>query len=217
MRRVGVMGGMFDPVHSGHVAVALEAVNVLSLDELRMVPCHLPNHRGPAAASAPDRLTMLKLATQIDRRLRVDERECARPGVSYTVDTLESLRGDFPDAALVLVMGADAFRGLAGWHRWQHIAQLAHIAVVSRRGVKIEISADTADQLQWRQVNSATQMFAAREGRVILLPELQLDISSTQVREMLRSQQTFAEQKRVALLPEAVAAYIDEHDLYRAG
>lgn len=217
MRRVGVMGGMFDPVHRGHVAVALEAVNALSLDELRMVPCQLPNHRGPATASAHDRVTMLKLATQIDRRLLVDERECVRPGVSYTVDTLESLRGDFPDAALVLVMGADAFRGLAGWHRWQQIAQLAHIAVVSRPGANMEISADTADQLQLRRVDSAMQMFAEREGKVILLSELQLDISSTQMREMLRAQQTLAAQTSVALLPDAVAAYIDAHDLYRAG
>ncbi|MGB4246643.1 MAG: nicotinate-nucleotide adenylyltransferase [Pseudohongiellaceae bacterium] len=212
MRRVGVMGGMFDPVHRGHIAVALEAVDALSLDELRLVPCHLPNHRGPATASARDRVTMVKLAAQIDGRLLVDERECSRPGVSYTVETLESLRRDFPDAALVLVMGADAFRGLARWHRWQQIPQFAHIAVVSRPGVTIAIPAEIAGEMQGRQVESAMQLFTAREGRVIMLDALQIDISSTQVRSALQEHGPIA-----TLLPDAVADYIEEHDLYRAG
>ena len=212
MRRVGVMGGMFDPVHRGHIAVALEAVNALSLEELRMVPCHLPNHRDPATASAQDRVTMVNLAAQIDRRLQVDERECMRPGVSYTVDTLESLRVDFPNAALVLVMGADAFLGLARWHRWQEILHFAHITVVSRPGVTITIPAEIADEMQGRQVESATQLFAAREGRVIMLNRLQMDISSTQVRSTLQMHQPIS-----TLLPDAVASYIEEHGLYRAG
>lgn len=211
VRRVGVMGGMFDPVHRGHIAVALEAMNALSLDELRMVPCHLPNHRGPAAASAQDRVTMVKLAAQVDGRLLVDERECTRPGVSYTVDTLESLRRDFPDVALVLVMGADAFLGLSRWHRWQQIPPLAHIAVVSRPGVRIAIPAEIAGEMQGRQVDSAAQMFVVREGKFIMLTALQMDISSTQVRSTLQMHRATS-----ALLPDAVAGYIEEYGLYRA-
>lgn len=154
---------------------------------------------------------MVKLAAQTDGRLLVDERECSRPGVSYTVDTLESLRRDFPDVALVLVMGADAFGGLARWHRWQQIPQLAHIAVVSRPGVTIAMPAEIADEMQGRQVDSATQMFTAREGKIITLTALQMDMSSTQVRSMLQMHQPISK-----LLPDAVAEYIEEHGLYRA-
>lgn len=154
---------------------------------------------------------MVNLAAQIDGRLLVDERECSRPGVSYTVDTLESLRRDFPDVALVLVMGADAFLGLARWHRWQKILQLAHIAVVSRPGVMIAPPAEIEGEMQGRQVNSATQLFAEREGNVIMLDALQVDISSTQVRSRLQMRGPTPE-----LLPYAVADYIEEHGLYRA-
>ncbi|MDP1931661.1 MAG: nicotinate-nucleotide adenylyltransferase [Gammaproteobacteria bacterium] len=211
MRKIGVMGGMFDPVHRGHLAVATEALNVLDLDELRMVPCHLPSHRGPAAASAQDRVAMLRLATEYDRRLLIDERECFRFGVSYTVDTLEALRREFSQDSLVLVMGADAFRGLAGWHCWQQIPQLAHIAVVSRPGVLNEIPDACASELQGRQVACAEQLFAARKGKLIMLSNLQLEISSTLVREKLESHDAID-----TLLPDAVAGYIKVHGLYRA-
>src|SRR5690606_2685035 len=111
--RIGVMGGMFDPVHSGHLQVALTAWHLLELDQLRLVPCHVPNHRAPATATSAQRLEMLQLAAAREPRLRVDAREMERDGISYTVDTLASLRNDFPSSALVLVLGMDAFAGLA--------------------------------------------------------------------------------------------------------
>lgn len=206
---IGVMGGMFDPVHNGHLAVALAAVQALALDELRLVPCHLPHHRAPAAAVAQERLAMLRLAAQVDNRLRVDDRECRRSGISYTVDTLTSLRAEFETAVLVLVMGADAFASLPGWQRWQEIFGLANVLVVSRPGVLKALPASLQTELTQRQVASSAQLCGQRHGGILLLNDLQWDISSTQVREELR-----LHAGAVALLPPTVASYIRTHGLY---
>lgn len=206
---IGVMGGMFDPVHCGHIAVALAALKALTLDELRLIPCHLPNHRGPASASAQERLTMLRLAATVDDRLRVDDRECLRTGVSYTVDTLESLRAEHERAVLVLIMGADAFAGLTGWHRWSKIFELANVLVVSRPRALEAWPAALQAQVQQRQVSSGDLLCAETHGSVLFLQELQWDISSTQVREELRRHSGAA-----ALLPPAVASYIRNSGLY---
>lgn len=206
---IGVMGGMFDPVHNGHIAVALAALNALALDELRLIPCHLPNHRGPASASAQERLTMLRLAAVVDDRLRVDDRECLRPGVSYTVDTLESLRAEHERAVLVLIMGADAFAGLTRWHRWQELFGLANLLVVSRPGAPEALPAALQAEVERRQVSSVASLCSTVQGGVLLLQDLQWDISSTQVREELRRHSGAA-----TLLPPAVASYIRSHGLY---
>ncbi|MES3009082.1 MAG: nicotinate-nucleotide adenylyltransferase [Pseudomonadota bacterium] len=208
-RRIGVMGGMFDPVHNGHLAVALAAVQALGLDELRLVPCHLPNHRAPAAASAQERLAMLRLAVEVDDRLRVDDRECRRSGISYTVDTLTSLRAEFDSAVLVLVMGADAFASLPSWQRWQEIFGLANVLVVSRPGVLKTLPASLQAELTQRQVASSAQLCEQRQGSILLLNDLQWDISSTQVREELRRPHG-----AVALLPLEVSSYIRTQGLY---
>ncbi len=206
---IGVMGGMFDPVHNGHLAVALAALKALALDELRLIPCRLPNHRGPASASALERLTMLRLAAAVDDRLQVDDRECVRPGISYTVDTLKSLRTEYEAAVLVLVVGADAFAGFAGWHRWQEIFELANVLVVSRPGAPQKLPAVLQAEVLQRQVRSGEQLCAKKQGGVMFLQELHCDISSTRVREELR-RHSGAE----ALLPPAVASYIRDHGLY---
>ncbi|MDO9317308.1 MAG: nicotinate-nucleotide adenylyltransferase [Gammaproteobacteria bacterium] len=206
---IGVMGGMFDPVHNGHIAVALAALKALALDELRLIPCHLPNHRGPASASAQERLTMLRLAAAVDDRLRVDDRECLRPGVSYTVDTLESLRAEHETAVLVLIVGADAFAGLTGWHRWQEIFGLANVLVVSRPQALDTWPAALQEEVQQRQVSSGELLCAKTQGSVLLLKDLYWDISSTQVREELRRHSG-----AVSLLPPEVVSYIRAHGLY---
>ena len=210
-RRLGVLGGMFDPVHLGHLQVASLALTELALDEVRMVPCHLPSHRGPAAASAQARLDMLRLATASEPRIVVDDRECLREGVSYTVDTLQSLRQEVPDATLVLVLGADAFAALERWHRWQRLFALAHLLVVSRPGERAALTPGLAEEARNREVGSAAQMFSRSTGTVLFSPALQVDISSTAVRQALRDKRA-----TTTVLPSCVQDYIAEHALYRA-
>jgi nicotinate-nucleotide adenylyltransferase len=208
-RRIGVLGGMFDPVHLGHLQVASLALEVLALTQLRMVPCHLPNHRGPALASAEARMEMLRLATQHEPRIVVDERECLREGISYTVDTLMALRQEFPTATLVLVLGADAFAGLERWQRWHDLFTLAHVFIAGRPGEESALTPVLAAEVKARTVNSAAQLFATTCGACLFSRHLQVDISSTAVRRVLHDGGA-----TTTLLPQSVRGYIDTHALY---
>lgn len=208
-RRIGVLGGMFDPVHLGHLELARVALEELALDELRMVPCHLPNHRAPAAASTQARLTMLSLSTQGDPRIVVDDRECRRQETSYTVDTLHSLRTQFPTATLVLVLGEDAFAGFERWHHWQQILELANVLVVSRPDIPVELSKTLLALLDRCQVDRVQDLFEHSCGAVLRSTNMQRNISSTAVREAL-----LARRDTAALLPPCVQDYIAVHGLY---
>ncbi len=209
--RIGMLGGMFDPVHLGHLQLARLALEELTLDALHMVPCHLPGHRALAAASTQARLAMLRLATQDLARIVVDDRECRRQEISYTVDTLCSLRNEFPAASLVLVLGEDAFAGLERWQRWPQLLELAHLLVVSRPGAAWSLSPTLTDLLGRCQVDTVQALFEHPCGAVLRSRNMQMDISSTAVREALQSRRDTSR-----LLPACVRDYIDMHGLYTA-
>lgn len=208
-RRIGVMGGMFDPVHLGHLEAANLAIETLELDELRMVPCHVPNHRSDAYASAEDRVAMLRLATRDYHRVIIDDRECLREGVSYTVDTLASIAQECPGAILVLVLGIDAFAKLPTWHRWQALFMMAHILVLDRPGADIVIDPGLEMDIACRQVVDAQRLFWGPQGKILRLGQPQIDISSTAVREQLS-----AKGKLTDSIPRVVKDYIQAHSLY---
>lgn len=196
---------MFDPVHVGHVAAARFAVELLGLDELRLLPCARPNHRGAATAAGRHRLRMLELACAGEPRLRPDPMELDRPGVSYSVDSLETLRAERDSGQLVFVMGADAFAGLTRWHRWQRLLELCHLLVLGREG-----AAQPDFDFQARTVADAEELFAAASGNILICRDFSLPASSTAVREALRE-----EAGTTGLLDPAVAAYIEKQQLYR--
>lgn len=208
-QRLGVMGGMFDPVHRGHLQVAETARDELALDRVHLVPCLQPNHREPAKASSQQRLAMLRLAVAGIDRLLVDERELRRGGVSYMVDTLASLRQDFPAQCLVLILGMDSFASLPGWHRWQQLFELCHFLVVTRPGSSLPMGSEIGRELERRQVFSAEAMFATTSGAVMVCTRLLLDVSSSEIRRRLAVGDPVAD-----LVPQSVAEYISEHKLY---
>ena len=117
---MGVYGGLFDPVHDGHLEVARYARTALELDKVLLVPCKLPNHRSGAQASGAARLHMLELASRDEATLEVSDIELEREGVSYTVDTLAQLRKQEPNTDFVFILGQDAFSSLPQWQRWHH-------------------------------------------------------------------------------------------------
>ncbi len=205
-RRVGIFGGMFDPVHHGHMAVARHAVEYLNLDQLLLIPCKLPGHRGLPAASGEQRLRMLELAAADDPRIAVDPIELSSEGVSYTVHTLARLRRRLPDARLVLVLGIDAFLGLPGWRDPERLFRMAHVLVIARRNLPMDYH--MAGRLGGAMAQDPEQLFSGKAGRVLLSPEPAMDASSTATRERL------AEGRR-APLPGTVLAYIREQGLYR--
>jgi nicotinate-nucleotide adenylyltransferase len=128
------VGGTFDPVHLGHVAMAEAAAACAGLDRVLVVPARVPPHRSAATAPAADRLEMCRLAVAGHPRLEVSDVELRRDGPSYTVDTLRALADERPRDELHLVLGWDAARDLRSWHRPHEVLRLARLVVVSRPG-----------------------------------------------------------------------------------
>ena len=131
-------GGTFDPVHTGHLAIARAVRDALHAD-VHLLPAADPPHKGPTHADAADRARMLDLAVDGEHGLVVDRRELLRDGPSYTVDTLRGLRAELgPHAPIVWMVGGDSVFGLATWHRWRSLFEFAHVLAIARAGAPIE-------------------------------------------------------------------------------
>jgi len=213
---VALLGGTFDPVHYGHLRFADAVRRALGLSEVRLVPAGDPPHRDTPMAPAADRLAMLKLAVSEFPGLVVDDRELRRAGKSYTVDTLTDLRREYPGHPLLLLLGADAFRGLPAWHRWRELFGLAHLVVVERPGVDLEaaLPAPLLAILRQRQVAGPENLLARPAGAILLQPIAPTAVSATSIRNHVAQGSDAAKLNR-GLLPPAVLAYIDLHHLYR--
>jgi len=205
---IGVYGGTFNPVHYGHLRTALEVRECFELDDLKMIPCRVPAHRGEPDVSAEHRLRMLELAVAGTPGLSVDRRELDRPGPSYMVDTLQSLAAELPGSGLVLFVGADAFTGLEGWYRWRDLFDYAHIVVMTRPGFQPSV---LGDFMRARLAARRDELRDARAGKLFFQAVTLLDIAATQIRRIVAD----GTNPRF-LLPDAVLAYIQQHQLYRA-
>jgi nicotinate-nucleotide adenylyltransferase len=215
---VAMLGGTFDPVHYGHLRFAEDVRRALELPEVRLVPAGDPPHRAGPAATAADRLAMLQLAVTGFPGIVVDERELRRPGKSYTVLTLEELRREFPRRPLLLLLGADAFRGLPSWHRWHELFGLAHLVVVERPGVDLAAGLPAPLLPYWRErlTADAEDLRSRLSGFIYVQAIAPHNVAATTLREALaRGEPTRGNLS--GLLPPAVLAYIDLHHLYRPG
>ncbi len=182
---LAILGGTFDPVHLGHLRVAWEAAEFLGAD-VYMMPANVPPHRPQPVASAEQRVAMLRAVLQGQDRLILDERELQRTGPSFTVDTLRGLRKEIGSMRpVVLLVGADAFSGLASWHRWQELFDLAHIGVLTRAGHEITESPELAAQTRVRKISFASDLQRSAFGSVIEIRVSALEISATHIRREL--------------------------------
>jgi len=185
MRSIGVFGGTFDPIHYGHLRSAFEVLQALRFEEVRFMPCGNPPHREPPVAPAELRLKMVRDATSGQDGFVVDDRELRRDGPSYTVDTLSALRADFPDRSLALMIGMDAFLGLPRWHNWEEILRLAHIVVAHRPGWRAPDMGILGDLLANGGTHRVDDLHETRAGRILIHDVTQLEISSTEIRELV--------------------------------
>jgi nicotinate-nucleotide adenylyltransferase len=183
---LAIFGGTFDPVHLGHLSVAWEAAELLDA-EVRLMPASVPPHRPPPIATAQQRVAMLHAALQGQSRLTLDTRELERAGPSYTIDTLIELRAEQGARPLVLLIGADAFAGLPGWHRWRELFGVAHIGILSRPGVAAGWPGELQREMADRRAGDADAWRHASAGKVIELAVTPLKISATRIRELLAS------------------------------
>lgn len=212
MHAIGILGGTFDPIHFGHLRMAEELREKLGLEQIRFIPAALPPHRGSPLINADHRAELVKLAIAGNPEFVLDTRELARPGPSYTIDTLMELRAELgPEISLCLLIGSDAFLGLPSWHRWRELLDLANIIVAHRPGAipsEEAMKPELRQLLQERRVEDPDEL-RMPAGQVLLLPITALDISASAIRE------AFMQGKSTRyLLPETVRAYIDSHHLY---
>ncbi len=210
-RPIGILGGTFDPIHYGQLRPALALLEELELAEIRFVPCRIPAHRGTPLISAEQRLALVQLATAGQAGFVSDDRELRREGLSYMVDTLAALRGDFGDETpLCLIVGADAFRELHTWRRWQELPNLAHIVVMQRPGLLKPLAPALDAFTTPRLIHDRFALQRKPAGGILFQTVTQLDISATRIRTLLARGQSPR-----YLLPEAVLAYIHAQALYR--
>jgi nicotinate-nucleotide adenylyltransferase len=208
-KAIGILGGTFDPIHHGHLRLAIELYERLDLAEVRLIPAAHPPHRGSPAASAQLRLQMLQAAIIDIPGLIVDDRELHRFGPSYMVDTLSSLREEYPHRSLCLILGMDAFISLPQWHQWQRLITLVHLLVVHRLGTPMPSFAAMQDLLSGHQTNCSTDLKKQLSGCIWIEPIPFLNISATQIRYLIA-----AGKNPRYLLPLAVLDLINTYQLY---
>jgi nicotinate-nucleotide adenylyltransferase len=209
MRPIGIFGGTFDPIHYGHLRTALELSHALDLERVHFVPCANPPHRNAPTTAARLRWRMVEAAVAGEPDFVADAREIERNGVSYTVETLESFRREFPREPLCVLLGMDAFLQLPQWHRSSELLTLAHVVVAHRPGWQAPSSGALGALLGERRTATAADLKAAPAGRVHVQPVTQLEISSTDLRASIRRglDPKF-------LMPEAVRQIIMETECY---
>lgn len=197
--RVGLMGGSFDPIHLGHITIAGEARDALQLSHVLFLPSGRPPHKAHLGASPAQRLEMTRLAVEPLPWAQASDVEVCRQGTIYTVDTLQILSSQHPEAAFYYIIGADTLLDLPNWRNTQKVCTLCRFICLHRPGV-----ADEA-------IGTALEDLHSRYGaQVHLVPASGPDISSTEIRRRVaRGQST------EGLLPGAVWAYIDRENLYR--
>lgn len=210
---LGILGGTFDPVHNAHLRLAEEAVRQLQLGGVLWIPAGSPRHRAQPAAGADHRLAMVHIATAGHTGYLVDDAEVFSEEPSYTVPTLERLRGIQGETRpLVLLMGADAFLGLSTWYRWRELFRLAHIGVASRPTFDLapgRLTPELADEFRRRHKSQATALATTPAGTIVTFGLEAGTVSSTEVRARLRQGAPVDK-----LLPVPVLDYIRQHHLY---
>jgi len=208
-RCIGVFGGTFDPVHRGHLEAADEVRRRLAISDFRMIPARDPPHRGATGASAGHRLAMLECARRDYPELGIDRRELDRPGPSWMVDTLASLRAEYRDASLLLIIGQDAANRLAEWHRWRELFELAHVVVVSRPGELAAYPPELEQELTGRWVADPGELHRAPAGLACRVEVPEVAVSASGIRRGLGAGEAVDR-----WLPSGVMDYIREHGLY---
>ncbi len=199
MPEIGLMGGSFNPIHCGHVALARAALESGRVERVLFLPTGNPPHKKEGLADKFDRLRMVELAVEHEAGMAVCREEIDRDGVIYTVDTLAALKRKMPDCTLTYLIGADTLRALGTWRRVETVIERCKFLVMMREGETRE------------EVIRLAGLWTQRGAQIDFLDARKMNISSTQIREQIQKGLPFER-----LVPQVVADYIHEHGLYGA-
>ena len=212
--RIAVLGGSFDPVHNGHVALGAYFARLLQTDELRIIPAGNPWQKHGLHASPEDRMAMVRTAF-LDQHVSVviDPQEILRARATYTIDTLRSLRRELGDEpSIAFLIGADQLQHLESWQEWREMFDYAHICAASRPGFAIDgeqVSVAVRDEFAGR-AGTVEQVCSQAHGLSYLALDLAVDISATEIRDLL-----LCNERPEKLVPPGVLDYIEQHNLYK--
>ena len=207
---LGILGGTFDPVHQGHLKIATTALQQCQLKEIRFIPCKQPLLKNAAHANTLQRLAMLQLACQPYANFIIDEREITRSTPSYMVETLLSLRADYPTNPLCLIIGSDAFLDLSHWYHWQQLIDLAHIIIANRPDYfLLHDNSELAIFYQQHLTNQAADLHQHLNGKIMLLNMPLFPFASRQIRQQIAKGEDVEQ-----AVPRDVLSYIKKHQIY---
>lgn len=206
---IGILGGTFDPIHLGHLRLALELKESLNLSRVHIIPCYRPVHRKLPVANPKERLEMVQQAVNNEPALVADDREIRRQNPSYMIDTILEMRTEFPDHALCLLLGIDAFLGFASWHRWKELLTEVHLIVAHRPQYQLPKTGVMAEVLQSHLQEDSAYVQEHKAGGILLRPITQLEISASDIRK-----QFAMERNPRYLLPDHVYDYIKQQGIY---
>lgn len=214
---VALLGGSFDPVHHGHVALASLFQTLLSPGQLRVIPAGNPWQKNGLKASAADRVAMLKLAFgAAGLEVVIDTQEIERGTATYAIDTLRNIRKELgPDASIIFLMGADQLQHLDSWRDWRELFDYTHFAVAARPGYALDELAPAVQAQVAARLGTAQELRDSPSGRILIAPDLAIDISATEVRETLAARGAPHQHDANSLIPSVVLDYIQQHHLYK--
>ena len=207
VRLIGIFGGTFDPIHLGHLQSVNSLRDELPFECIYLLPSFTPPHRSPAHSDSRHRLKMVQLAITGRPGLDAGARECNRPGKSWTIDTLESYRDEYPDHTLAFIAGMDAYADMPNWKRGDEFLEFAHIVVLRRPGFPPEKS--------WGHdhvAHEAAELLRVQQGLVYFANSAERDMSATTIRKRLENHEDVSE-----FLTRPVINYINLNQLYATG
>lgn len=211
---VALLGGTFDPIHNGHTLPALSLADQFGWNQVVLQPSFAPPHRPTPSANDEQRLRMVQLAAQDDPRLLADDFELRQGQPTRTVNTLEHLQSLNPAASFNFIMGMDSFLSFTSWLSWQDILQRAHIIVLPRPGFHLKDANPTLlAELAQRQ-SLKTNEFSQGAGRIYIAETTPINVSATQLRQLLLSYPRQINAPPPPLIAPQVFEYIKEQQLY---
>jgi len=214
--RIGILGGTFNPIHTGHLKAAEEVQKKFRLNKIFFIPSYIPPHKESTDIVSPrHRLRMVKLAISPYSQFAVSSVEIDAKGRSYSIDTLKKMKENFPKAIIFFILGIDAFLEIDTWREYKKVLEQCYFIIVSRPGYRIEEASDALPDEYMEGIVKIRDAEEIKEDlllsyKIFLFPMESLDISSTGIRKKIRKDKSIE-----GLVPKTVKEYIQKNELYR--